>query len=603
MAKISNRANAGDFESYGKAQRKGGRVSATDTKQELLRHLDSITRTLDFNQLAPFTTAAIASDVNVSRNLASQYLNDLVREGFLVKINTRPVIFMHRKGVERHLQGRLDGSEFSSLEDLMLAAGIVRRRDFDSVIGRDLSLSACIEQLKSAIAYPPHGLPVILVGETGTGKAMLSRTMFDYGVNSGVLPSGARYIAVDCSRYAEDDTRFRHDLMGANGLAGFLDNAAGGIIYLSKFDRLSPTSRNLILERLYRSESDEKASKGARSVPARLVLSTSRHIDDPLTRDITHRVPVVVVVPELRNRTVEERTDLVMHFLRGEGRRVAADVAISRGALRSLVEANFEENVDGLRACVTNCCAGAFLNRKEERLVIRSYNLPASVLGVSAAEEDDDKLVEGDKRVSPGEASRVGRYFQAVLDAYISFSAGHTSCGEFFSSASESLKEFQDYLNFEDRSINPRIAAFEKVLAPIFERTNASYGIELSRKSCHALAQVLYIQLWGDAVISRWRTEHAETIRMMLQAIMRYSRTSTIIVDQLDSDISNALGVNLDALTQSLLLIDVKEVIEDAKHGRENVGIILAHGYSTATSIASRCSRPMSPPSTTSACA
>ena len=31
------------------------------------------------------------------------------------------------------------------------------------------------------------------------------------------------------------------------------------------------------------------------------------------------------------------------------------------------------------------------------------------------------------------------------------------------------------------------------MLAPIFERTNASYGIELSRKSCHALAQVLYI--------------------------------------------------------------------------------------------------------------
>lgn len=567
-------------------------MAASDTKQELLRHLDFITRRLDFSNLAPFTTADIASEVSISRNLASQYLNDIVREGTGIKINSRPVLFMHKRGVERHLQVVLDRKEYASIDELMLSVGIVRRKDFDGIIGCDLSLSTCIEQLKSALCYPPHGLPVLLIGEPGTGKGMLSRTMFEYGVGIGALPAKSRYVAVDCSRYGDDDARFRHDVLDVKSLAGHLINeVAGGIVYLAKFDQLSCSSRDRVLEGLCGALADDKLPGMQDIASTRIVLATSLPLDDPVTRQIIHRVPIVAAVPALRNRTVEERTDLVMHFLRLEGRRVAADVAISRGALRTLVEANFEDNVEGLRACVTNCCAGAYLNRQEEQLVIRSYNLPAAVLGSSAVEEDDDKLVSGDKRISSNSTSRAGRHFQAVLDAFRSYNEGRASFDEFFSSASASIREYQDYLNFESRAINPRLAAFEQVLAPIFEETSTFYGVEFSRKSCHALAQSICTQLWSDAGISRWRSENVREIKEMLLALMRHSHTVTVIVDQLTSEVSNALGVTLDALSQTLLFIDVKDTADATSVGRERVGIILAHGYSTATSIADAANR------------
>ena len=102
-------------------------MSASDTKDEILRHLDKITRELGPNSVNVFTTARIASDCTVSRNLASQYLNELVRDGLVVKVNARPVLFLHRRGLERYLQTTLDQSEYASMRELLSTVGAAER--------------------------------------------------------------------------------------------------------------------------------------------------------------------------------------------------------------------------------------------------------------------------------------------------------------------------------------------------------------------------------------------------------------------------------------------------------------------------------------------
>lgn len=72
-----------------------------DTKAEVLERLDRLTRDLDADNIRTFTTANIASECHVSRSLASQYLNELVRQGLAIKVNARPVIFLHRHAAER----------------------------------------------------------------------------------------------------------------------------------------------------------------------------------------------------------------------------------------------------------------------------------------------------------------------------------------------------------------------------------------------------------------------------------------------------------------------------------------------------------------------
>lgn len=66
-----------------------------------------------------FTANEISKLFNIKRNTASRYLNELFREGHLVKINSRPVLFTDRKFVEQVLGEQILNNEFSSISELV----------------------------------------------------------------------------------------------------------------------------------------------------------------------------------------------------------------------------------------------------------------------------------------------------------------------------------------------------------------------------------------------------------------------------------------------------------------------------------------------------
>lgn len=67
------------------------------TKRELLEYLRDETKTFDAARMERFSANAIGKKKNISRTLVSQYLNELFKEGQLIKINSRPVFFCIRK--------------------------------------------------------------------------------------------------------------------------------------------------------------------------------------------------------------------------------------------------------------------------------------------------------------------------------------------------------------------------------------------------------------------------------------------------------------------------------------------------------------------------
>ena len=67
------------------------------TKEELYLYLEKISRGYALKDLKYFTANHISESLNISRNLASQYLNELVKEERAIKVNSRPVYFFHKK--------------------------------------------------------------------------------------------------------------------------------------------------------------------------------------------------------------------------------------------------------------------------------------------------------------------------------------------------------------------------------------------------------------------------------------------------------------------------------------------------------------------------
>ena len=60
------------------------------TKEELYLYLEKISRGYALKDLKYFTANHISESLNISRNLASQYLNELVKEERAIKVNSRP---------------------------------------------------------------------------------------------------------------------------------------------------------------------------------------------------------------------------------------------------------------------------------------------------------------------------------------------------------------------------------------------------------------------------------------------------------------------------------------------------------------------------------
>ncbi len=206
-----------------------------DMRDRILEHLEALTSAVSHDDLARLSTSDIAETLIISRSLASQYLNDLVRAGLVVKVAGRPVRYFHRRAFQKRFQVKLSASEYASLADLIQATGIADHRDFARAVGFDLSLSSVVEQCKAAVQYPPFGLPILLSGGVGVGKSFLSRLVYEYGKNQGLLPRDSSYVRIDCAGVP--------DAASFNGLLDeSIAKSRGGVVFVNGIEALSPSA-------------------------------------------------------------------------------------------------------------------------------------------------------------------------------------------------------------------------------------------------------------------------------------------------------------------------------------------------------------------------
>ena len=137
-------------------------------------------------QAAPLSAKEVAEALELDRANVSRYLNDLHKEGHMDKGTGRPVLYEAKSThpVLPELKGKQEA--------------------FDKLVGHDASLKVMIQQAKAAILYPPRGLHTIIFGETGTGKTLFAECMYQFALESEVLPEDAPFVSFNCADYAQN---------------------------------------------------------------------------------------------------------------------------------------------------------------------------------------------------------------------------------------------------------------------------------------------------------------------------------------------------------------------------------------------------------------
>ncbi len=248
----------------------------------------------------------------------------------------------------------------------------------DQLIGRD---PAMIEISKLIAAVAPTRMPVLIRGETGTGKEVIARA-----IHANSLGAAQPFIAVNCTAIPEtllESELFGHTRGSFSGATsdrkGRFEVAGSGTIFLDEIGDVTPAFQAKVLRILQSGEYFPVGAEQPRRTTARVLAATHRPLermlrDGTFREDLYFRLRVVEIqLPPLRERRVDIRMiaeRLVDRLAREMGRPAAF---IPDEVMRVLEQYDWPGNVRELE----NALARALVLTRTPALSLEHFELKA----------------------------------------------------------------------------------------------------------------------------------------------------------------------------------------------------------------------------------
>ncbi len=182
---------------------------------------------------------------------------------------------------------------------------------------------AIVDVYKAVARVAPLQVPVLILGETGTGKELVARALHRFG-----LRSSQPFVPVHCG--AIPDTLLEAELFGHRRGAftdaqrdrrGIFSQADGGVVFLDEIGEISPAFQVKLLRFLEDGLFTPLGAEKAESVDVRIVAATHRDLKAMVAggrfrQDLYFRLAGYEIrIPPLRDR-VSDLPALVAHLRR-----------------------------------------------------------------------------------------------------------------------------------------------------------------------------------------------------------------------------------------------------------------------------------------------
>ena len=207
-----------------------------------------------------------------------------------------------------------------------------------SLVGRSPALLEVYKQVARAASTQ---VPVLITGETGTGKEQVARALHQRSTRAA-----GPFVPVDCGAIAEslmESELFGHAKGAFTGASGFrrglFEEASGGTLFLDEIGDVGPKIQSQLLRAIQEGEIRRVGESTPVKVDVRIVTSTNKDLaelakEGKFREDLLYRLDVVHLhLPPLRER-LEDIPALVEHFgsihARGGVRPVFTKDAIER---------------------------------------------------------------------------------------------------------------------------------------------------------------------------------------------------------------------------------------------------------------------------------
>lgn len=261
--------------------------------------------------------------------------------------------------LRRQLPVSLTRNEASPAPDMQL---IMQECAKFNILTKDPKVLELFERLKKASITQS---PILLLGETGTGKEVFARAA--HGLS---LRRSGPFVSVNMAAIRPElfeGELFGHvkgAFTGAVGRTGLLQAAHGGTLFLDEVGELPPDVQAKLLRVLEDGSFYRVGDSRVTTVDVRIVAATNRNLKKDIEagryrEDLYYRLrSIVLTLPPLRERVPEDRLLLAQSFLLTFGKQNGREhVKMTQGAIDAILAYGWPGNVRELRQTIAQAVA------------------------------------------------------------------------------------------------------------------------------------------------------------------------------------------------------------------------------------------------------
>ncbi|SMC64731.1 arginine utilization regulatory protein [Desulfocicer vacuolatum DSM 3385] len=250
-----------------------------------------------------------------------------------------------------------------------------RHYTFNHIKGAAQKLLMAVTTAKKSSNSPS---PIMLYGETGTGKEMFAQS-----IHHSSHRSDNPYVAINCASIPDNlfesilfGTR-KGSFTGAMDQKGLFEQASGGTLFLDEIDSMPPALQTKMLRALQEKKIRRVGDLEEIPVNIKVISSTStspRHFlknESQFRKDLFYRLAVVLIeIPPLRKRE-QDISRLTQHFLKNFNSSMKRRVhSVSREVMALFYNYNWPGNVRELEHVIEGA-----MNIVENDSIIDIYHI------------------------------------------------------------------------------------------------------------------------------------------------------------------------------------------------------------------------------------
>lgn len=215
------------------------------------------------------------------------------------------------------------------------------------------------KKIVGSLGGPRHS---IITGESGTGKTMLANLIYQYAKEIGVISKNAPFIEINCAQFTNPDIAAMEIFGSVEGAytgskkkKGLFEQANGGILFLDEAHTIE-NYQSLLLKAIESGKIRRIGDTREIDINVIIIAASTKNLHEVLLPELYQRLgQYEMYLPSLRERSLEEREQLLLHFVQKyenavwETRHIRYHVLFTPEAKQTILNAVYPRNIRQMR--------------------------------------------------------------------------------------------------------------------------------------------------------------------------------------------------------------------------------------------------------------